>query len=203
MLQCGAGFPDNDAINQPDAPPMITIRDLTPADMPAVTAIYAHHIQHGTGTFDATPLSLEDMQARADKVRAQGLPWIVAVDEAGEVAGYAYAMQFHTRFGWRFTLENSVYIAPDRQRQGIGRLLMAELIPRCEKLGYRQMIAAIGDSENQGSIGLHRALGFEPAGVYKTVGLKFGRWLDVVLMQKALGEGAGTVPDNSVSPEKA
>ena len=182
---------------------MITIRDLTSADLPAVTTIYAHHILHGTGTFDATPLSLEDMQARADKVSAQGLPWLIAEDEAGQVAGYAYAMHFHTRFGWRFTLENSVYIAPDRQRQGIGRLLLAELIPRCEALGYRQMIAAIGDSENQGSIGLHRALGFEPAGVYKTVGLKFGRWLDVVLMQKALGEGASTVPDNSVSPEKA
>lgn len=182
---------------------MITIRDLAPADMPAITAIYAHHTLNGTGTFDETPLSLENMQARADKVRAQGLPWLVAVDEAENVAGYAYAMHFHSRFGWRFTLENSVYIAPDRQRQGVGRLLMAELIPRCERLGYRQMIAAIGDSENHGSIGLHRALGFEPSGVYRTVGLKFGRWLDVVLMQKALGEGAGTVPDSSQSPDKA
>lgn len=182
---------------------MITIRDLMPADMPAVTAIYAHHTLHGTGTFDETPLSQDEMQARADKVRAQGLPWLVAVDDAGNVAGYAYAMHFHSRFGWRFTLENSVYTAPDRQRRGIGKLLMVELIPRCEALGYRQMIAAIGDSENHGSIGLHKAMGFEPAGVYKTVGLKFGRWLDVVLMQKTLGEGAKTVPDSSVTPGKA
>lgn len=182
---------------------MITIRDLTSADLSAVTAIYAHHILNGTGTFDSTPLTPDEMQARAAKVREQGLPWLAAVDEIGDVAGYAYAMQFHTRFGWRFTLENSVYIAPDRQRQGIGRRLMAELIERCEALGYRQMIAAIGDSENHGSIGLHRAMGFEPAGIYRTVGLKFGRWLDVVLMQKTLGEGAETVPDASVSPEKA
>lgn len=182
---------------------MITIRDLTPADMTAVTAIYAHHTLHGTGTFDETSLSQNDMQARANKVRAQGLPWLVAVDESGNIAGYTYAMQFHTRFGWRFTLENSVYIAPERQRQGIGRRLMRELIERCEKLGYRQMIAAIGDSENQGSIGLHKAMGFESAGIYKTVGLKFGRWLDVVLMQRTLGEGAKTVPDSKTSPEKA
>ena len=182
---------------------MITIRNLTPTDIPAVTAIYTHHTLHGTGTFDETPLTQDDMHERADKVRAQGLPWLIAEDEAGKIAGYAYAMQFHTRHGWRFTLENSVYIAPNRQRQGIGRRLMSELIPICESLGYRQMIAAIGDSENHGSVGLHKTMGFEPAGVYRTVGLKFGRWLDVVLMQRALGEGAKTVPDNSVIPKKA
>lgn len=182
---------------------MISIRDLTSTDIPAITDIYAHHTLHGTGTFDETPLTQDDMQARADKVRTQGLPWLIAEDEAGEVAGYAYAMQFHTRHGWRFTLESSVYVAPVRQRQGIGRRLLAELIPRCEKLGYRQMIAAIGDSENHGSIGLHKALGFEPAGIYRTVGLKFGRWLDVVLMQRTLGEGAKTVPDDNAVPEKA
>jgi L-amino acid N-acyltransferase YncA len=182
---------------------MITIRNLNPTDIPVITAIYAHHILHGTGTFDETPLTQEDMQARLDKVRAQGLPWLIAQDETGDIAGYAYAMQFHTRFGWRFTLESSVYVAPEQQRQGIGRLLMSELISRCEKLGYRQMIAAIGDSENHGSIGLHKAMGFEPAGIYRTVGLKFGRWLDVVLMQRTLGEGAKSIPDDNATPEKA
>ncbi|MBX2805949.1 MAG: GNAT family N-acetyltransferase [Hyphomicrobiales bacterium] len=182
---------------------MITIRDIEPADMPAVTTIYEHHTLYGAGTFDETPLSLDDMRARADKVSEQGLPWLVAISENGEIAGYAYAVHFHSRFGWRFTVENSVYVAPNQQRQGIGKTLLSELIRRCEKLGYRQMIAAIGDSENHGSIGLHKMMGFAPAGVYKTVGVKFGRWLDVVLMQKTLGEGAKTVPDNSISPEKA
>lgn len=180
---------------------MIAIRNLTPADLAAVTAIYEYHTLNSTGTFDETPPSLEEMREQADKVGAQGLPWLVAIED-GEVLGYAYAMLFHTRWGWRFTLENSVYAAPGHQRRGIGRRLLSELIACCETLGYRQMIAAIGDSENHGSIGLHRAMGFEPAGIYRSAGIKFGRWLDVVLMQRAIGEGAKTLPESGVNPEK-
>lgn len=181
---------------------MITVRDLSPDDLPALTAIYEHHTLHGTGTFDEAPLSLDDMQGRAEKVRTQELPWLVA-EEDGEIAGYAYAMLMHDRLCWRFTLENSVYVAHGKQRQGIGRMLLSELISRCEALGYRQMIAAIGDSGNQGSIGLHFEMGFEFAGIYRAVGFKFGRWLDVILMQRALGEGAQTRPESSTTPEKA
>jgi phosphinothricin acetyltransferase len=173
---------------------MITIRGLEVPDIEAVTRIYEHHTLNGTGTFDETPLSLEEMRQRYEKVRAQGLPWLVA-DVEGIVAGYAYAMLFHARHGWRFTLEDSVYIGPDYQRRGIGKALLGELLKRCEALGYRQMIAAIGDSSNAGSVGVHRAMGFAEAGIYRNVGVKFGRWLDVVLMQRALGEGGATLPD--------
>ncbi len=178
---------------------MTLIRELAAQDLPAVTRIYAHHILHGTGTFDETPLTPDEMQARFDKVRAQGLPWLAA-ERDGALIGYAYAMLFHARPGWRFTLEDSVYIDPAQHRRGAGRALLAELIARCEALGYRQMIAAIGDSANAGSIGLHAALGFEQAGVYRSVGMKFGRWLDVVLMQRALGEGGKGLPEREPGP---
>jgi phosphinothricin acetyltransferase len=174
---------------------MTTIRELEIPDLEAVTRIYEHHTLNGTGTFDEMPLSLEEMRQRYEKVRAQGLPWLVA-DVEGVVAGYAYAMLFHTRHGWRFTLEDSVYVDPDHQRRGIGKLLLGELLQRCTVLGYRQMIAAIGDSSNAGSVGVPRAMGFEDAGIYRNVGVKFGRWLDVVLMQRPLGEGATTQPDS-------
>jgi phosphinothricin acetyltransferase len=172
---------------------MTTIRELELPDLEAVTRIYEHHTLHGTGTFDETPLSLEEMRQRYEKVRAQGLPWLVA-DVEGTLAGYAYAMLFHARHGWRFTLEDSVYVDPDFHRRGIGKALLGELLQRCEALGYRQMIAAIGDSENLGSVGVHRAMGFADAGIYRNVGVKFGRWLDVVLMQRELGQGASTLP---------
>jgi len=172
---------------------MITVRDFLSNDLQTITRIYEHHTLHGLATFDETPLSMDEMRKRYKKVRAQGLPWLVAVD-GDAIAGYAYAMLFHARSGWRFTLEDSVYVAPEAQRQGVGRALLGDLIDRCEALGYRQMIAAIGDSENHGSIGLHAALGFEHAGIYKAVGFKFGRWLDVVLMQRALGEGSRSLP---------
>ena len=171
----------------------VTIRDLTPADLPAIATIYEHHTLHGTATFDETPLSLDEMREKYEKVRAQGLPWLVAEAE-GAVIGYAYASLFHARSAYRFTVEDSVYVDPAHQRKGAGRALLAEILTRCEALGYRQMIAAIGDSANHGSIGLHRALDFRDAGVYKDVGMKFGRWLDVVLMQRALGDGANSMP---------
>lgn len=172
---------------------MITIRDFTPNDLEPVTRIYAHHVLHGTATFDETAPSIEDMGRKCHKVRAQGLPWLIA-EADGAVAGYAYAAPFRERSAYRFTLENSVYVDAAHHRRGAGRALLTELLARCEALGYRQMIAAIGDSSNHASIGLHRALGFRDAGVYRSVGMKFGRWLDVVLMQRGLGEGDRNVP---------
>jgi L-amino acid N-acyltransferase YncA len=172
---------------------MIEIRDLTSDDLAAVTRIYAGHVLSGTATFEEIPPTLAEMTQRAEKVQAMGLPFLVA-EAAGAVAGYAYASLFHARSAYRFTLEDSVYIDPVYHRRGAGRALLTEVIARCEALGYRQMIAAIGDSANQGSIGLHRALGFRDVGAYRSVGLKFGGWLDVVLMQRTLGEGDQSVP---------
>ncbi len=172
---------------------MITIRDFTPDDLEPVTRIYARHVLHGTATFEEIPPSVEETGRRYQKVRALGLPWLVAQD-GSSFLGYAYADRFRERSAYRFTLENSVYIDPAFHRRGAGRALLRELIQRCEALGYRQMIAVIGDSANQASIGVHRAVGFQDIGVYKSVGFKFGRWLDVVLMQKALGEGANSPP---------
>lgn len=172
---------------------MVSIRDVEPSDLEAITAIYAYYALHSTATFDEEPLSVEDMTKRREKVRAQGLPFLVAEID-GVVVGYSSATLFHLRSAWRFTIEDSVYIHHAYQRRGVGRALLSELIQRCEKLGYRQMIAAIGDSENHGSIGLHRALGFEDAGIYRSVGWKFGQWLDVPLMQRRLGEGDQTPP---------
>jgi L-amino acid N-acyltransferase YncA len=172
---------------------MIIVRHFTPADLTAITPIYAHHVLHDTATFEETAPSVEEMERRYNKTTAHGLPWLIAED-GGAVAGYAYASRFHERSAYRFTLEDSVYIDPAYQRRGIGRALLAELIARCEALGYRQMIALIGDSGNHASTGLHRALGFRDVGVYGSVGLKFGRWLDVVLMQRSLGEGDRNLP---------
>lgn len=172
---------------------MITIRDFTPDDLEATARIYARHVLHGTATFEEVPPSIEEMMARYRKIRALGLPWLTG-DVDGAVVGYAYADRFRDRSAYRFTLENSVYIDPAHHRRGVGRALMRELIARCEALGYRQMIAVIGDSANLASVGLHRAVGFTDAGVYKTVGVKFGRWLDTVQMQRTLGEGATTIP---------
>jgi phosphinothricin acetyltransferase len=172
---------------------MVAIREFTPDDLEPVTRIYARHVLHGTATFEETPPTPDEIWRRSEKVRSLGLPWLVAEDGQAFL-GYAYADRFRERSAYRFTLENSVYIDPAHHRRGAGRALLRELIARCETLGYRQMIAVIGDSANQASIGVHRAVGFEQVGVYRSAGLKFGRWLDVVLMQKALGEGNSTVP---------
>jgi L-amino acid N-acyltransferase YncA len=172
---------------------MITLRDFTPDDLEPVTRIYARHVLHGTATFEEIPPTIEDMAKRAQKIRELRLPWLVAMDGTSFL-GYAYADRFRERSAYRFTVENSVYIDPAFHRRGAGRALLKELIVRCETLGYRQMIAVIGDSANLASIGVHRAVGFSDAGVYKNVGLKFGRWLDTVLMQKTLGEGGSTTP---------
>ena len=171
----------------------LLIRPSTAADLPAITAIYAGNVRHGTGTFELEAPDHAELARRRDDVLDKGLPWLVAQrDEV--VLGYAYANHFRPRLAYRFCLEDSVYLAANAQGQGIGRLLLAELMARCEAAGARQMLAVIGDSTNLGSIGVHRTLGFEHTGTMKAAGWKFGRWLDVVMMQKSLGLGASTAP---------
>ena len=169
----------------------LLIRPSTPADIPAITAIYAWNVRHGTGTFEIDPPDQTEMARRRDDVLAKGLPWLVA-ERAGNILGYAYANQFRPRPAYRFCLEDSIYLASEARGQGIGRLLLAELLAQSEARGARQMLAVIGDSANAASIGVHRALGFAPAGTLRAAGWKFDRWLDVVIMQKALGPGDAT-----------
>jgi phosphinothricin acetyltransferase len=171
----------------------LSIRPTLTTDIPVITRIYAHAVKHGTATFELEPPDEAEMLRRFDKLRAGAFPYIVAEIE-GAVAGYAYAGAFRERPAYRFTVEDSIYIAPDMHRRGIGRALLMRLIEEAEAAGFRQMMAVIGDSAQAGSIGVHRACGFEDAGVFKAVGFKFGRWLDTVQMQRALGEGSGTVP---------
>ena len=171
----------------------LLIRPCIPADIAALTGIYAWHVQHGTGTFELDAPSAQQMTERHRQAQDPGWPWLVA-ERAGQVVGYACAQAFRPRAAFRHCVEDSVYLAPDCQRLGIGRLLLAELIAQCKARGATQMIAVIGDAANAGSIGLHRALGFEPAGLLTAVGWKFERWLDVVLMQRRLGSGAESAP---------
>ena len=169
--------------------PSLLIRPSTIDDLPAITAIYAQAVLHGTGTFELDPPDLPEMARRRDDVLSKGLPWLLAQTQ-GQVLGYAYANHFRPRRAYRFCLEDSIYLHPDARGHGVGRVLLAELMGRCEAAGARQMLAVIGDAANAGSIGVHAALGFEHAGVLKASGWKFDRWLDVVLMQRALGCGA-------------
>jgi L-amino acid N-acyltransferase YncA len=164
------------------------IRDATEADLPAIAAIYAHHVLHGTGTFEEVPPSEAEMGARMAHAQAAGWAWLVA-EQDGQVAGFAYYAQLRERSAYRFSAEDSIYVREDVRGQGVGKALVAELLARATARGFRQMFAVIGDSENVGSIGLHLSLGFRQVGVLKAAGLKFGRWVDVVFMQKALGEG--------------
>ncbi len=163
------------------------IRDATHDDIAAFQRIYAHHVLNGAGSFEELPPTIETMIERFDLVASRNLPWLVA-DIDGVIAGYAYANLYRERSAYRFTLEDAVYIAPDLARSGIGHALLTELLSRSTAAGYRQMIAVIGDSENYGSIGLHRALGFRRIGTLQAVGFKFGRWLDSVIMQKDLAD---------------
>ena len=171
------------------------IRDARPADAPAVAAIYAHHVLHGTGTFEEVPPTPDAVAARMAKVAAAGDAFLVYVEGAEEeIVGYGYFAPFRDRSAYRFTAEDSVYVRDDVRGQGVGKALVAELLLRAERAGYRQMLAVIGDSENVGSIGLHLSLGFKQAGILRAAGLKFGRWVDVVTMQRAIGEGDRTLP---------
>ncbi len=171
----------------------LTLRPSTAADVPAIARIYGHAVLHGTGTFETEVPGLEEMARRHDDVLAKGLPWLVA-EEGPVILGYAYANPFRPRLAYRFCLEDSIYLDEAARGRGVGRLLLAELIARCEARGARRMLAVIGDSANSASIGVHAACGFEPCGRFDQAGWKFGRWLDVVLMQRSLGAGSTAAP---------
>jgi phosphinothricin acetyltransferase len=173
---------------------MPIIRPSTDADIPHITAIYRHHVLHGTGTFEIDPPSEADMADRRTDVLGKGLPWLVAEQE-GHVLGFAYANWFKPRPAYRFSAEDSIYVAEDARGMGLGRLLLAELAAQAEAVGVRKLLAVIGDSANAGSIGVHRALGFTDVGIMRSVGWKFGAWRDIVLMEKALGAGDTTSPE--------
>lgn len=171
----------------------VLIRPSTPIDVPAMTAIYAWNVAHGTGTFELDAPDNAEMARRRDDVLGNRLPWLVA-ERGGQLLGYAYANHFRPRKAYRFCVEDSIYLAADSTGQGVGRLLLAELLAQSEAAGARQMLAVIGDSANTASIAVHRALGFEPVGTMHAAGWKFERWLDVVLMQKKLGLGDAAHP---------
>jgi phosphinothricin acetyltransferase len=164
---------------------MVDIRDAAAGDFGAITAIYAHHVLHGTGTFALEPPSEAEMLARFEEIRSMRLPYLVSRLD-GAVAGYAYAAPFRTRPAYRYGVEDSVYIAPETIGKGHGRALLEALMERCAQRGIYNMVAVIGDADNAGSIGVHRACGFEPTGHIPRAGFKFGRWLDVVFMSRDL-----------------
>ena len=169
------------------------LRPAEPEDIPAIQAIYAHHVLHGLGTFEEVPPTASEMASRCAAVVERGLPWLVA--EEGEVLGYAYAGPFRTRAAYRFTVEDSVYVADGARAKGIGRALLTAIVAECEAMGLRQLVGVIGDSGNAASIALHRACGFGLTAIVPDVGWKFGRWVDVVWMQRALGPGDSAPPD--------
>jgi len=169
------------------------IRDAAPADIAEIQSIYAHHVLHGTGTFEEIPPSIEEMAQRFARITARGWAWRIAADATG-VLGYGYYNQFRDRSAYRFTVEDSIYVRDDVRGQGVGKALVRQLLEDATAQGFRQMIAVIGDAENTGSIGVHASVGFQMVGTMRAVGLKFGRWLDVVTMQRALGSGAGGIP---------
>lgn len=168
-------------------------RPATYDDLPEIQAIYAHHVLHGTGTFEEVPPSVEEMAARFAAGTAKGWCWLVATDATG-VLGYAFYVQHKDRSAYRYTAEDSVYVRDDVRGQGVGKALVAHLIEHASGQGFRQMVAVIGDAENVGSIGVHASLGFTRVGLLRAAGLKFGRWLDVVTMQRPLGRGDADVP---------
>lgn len=171
----------------------LIVRDATEADIAAAAAIYGHAVETGWGTFEYDPPPLEEMATRWRSVTGYGLPYLVA-ELDGEVAGYGACTPFRPRTGYRFTVEDSVYVDPRFQRRGVAGALLGALIARCEAAGFRQMVAVIGDSANAGSIALHRAAGFEHAGSFRSVGWKHDKWTDIVFMQRALGKGDGAAP---------
>ncbi len=172
---------------------MPIIRPSRDSDVTAITAIYTHHVLTGTGTFEIEPPTAADMALRRADVLSKGLPYLVAENQ-GQVVGFAYCNWFKPRPAYRFSAEDSIYLAHEALGQGVGRALLAELALQAERAGLRKLIAVIGDSANTGSIGVHRAVGFEPVGVLRSCGWKFDRWLDVVLMEKSLGLGDSQPP---------
>jgi L-amino acid N-acyltransferase YncA len=174
---------------------MTLIRPSLPTDLPAITAIYAHHVLHSTGTFETTPPTEAEMTTRHADVLAKGLPYLVA-QEDGKVLGFASCQWFKPRPAYRFSAEDSIYLHPDARGRGLGTQLLGALVREAEAAGLRKLIAVIGDSANAGSIGVHRALGFSHAGTIQSCGWKFGQWLDIVLMEKTLGAGDTRPPED-------
>jgi phosphinothricin acetyltransferase len=177
----------------PEASSSVTIRACAEADVAAVTEIYGYHVLHGAASFELEPPDAAEMARRRRAVLDGGYAYFVA-EQGGRIVGYAYASAYRPRPAYRNTVENSVYVRPGCERQGIGRVLLEALLEACERSGFRQVVAVIGDSANEASIGLHRHLGFRMAGTLQSAGFKFGRWIDIVLMQRALGPGDGTPP---------
>ncbi|MCG7394658.1 N-acetyltransferase family protein [Microvirga sp. ACRRW] len=174
-----------------------TLRPSTEADIPTITAIYAHAVLHGTASFELDPPLEEEMLSRRAAILEGDYPYIVA-ERDGEILGYAYASAYRTRPAYRSTVEDSIYIAPSAQGQGIGRMLLEALIKECEARDFRLMVAVIGDEDSKGSIALHRSLGFDLVGIFKGVGYKNGRWLSTVLMQRSLGPGNAEPPTRPI-----
>jgi len=171
------------------------VRDATEADLPEIAAIYAHHVRTGLASFETEPPDDAEMRARFEAVRAKGFPYL-ACEIGGRLAGFAYASLYRARPAYRYALEDSVYVHPEAAGRGAGRALLSALVERCEAIGCRQLVAVIGDSANEASIGLHSALGFEKAGTLRSIGYKHGRWVDSVLMQRRIGPGDSTPPEN-------
>jgi L-amino acid N-acyltransferase YncA len=180
---------------------MTLIRASVDADLPAITAIYAHHVLNGTGTFETEPPSVTDMATRRADVLGKGLPYLVA-EENGVVTGFAYGNWFKPRPAYRYSVEDSIYLAPGQQGKGLGRMLLTELLARFEAAGIRKVMAVIGDSANAGSVGVHRALGFTQVGIVESCGWKMGAWRDIVIMQKTLGAG-DTLPPQDAAPSSS
>jgi L-amino acid N-acyltransferase YncA len=173
------------------SPPLI--RPATVEDISAITAIYRPAVLHGTASFELEPPDEAEMRRRFETITNGGYPYFVA-EVSGRVVGYGYASAYRTRSAYRYSVEDSIYVAPDAHRRGVGRALLAALITACTGRGYRQMVAVIGDSAQEASIGLHRALGFSVSGSIRAVGFKHGRWLDTVIMQRPLGDSDRTPP---------
>lgn len=179
------------------APTPVAVRDARAADMAEVQAIYAHHVLHGLATFEELPPSVDELLARRAAVIGAGLPYLVA-EHGGAIVGYSYASVYRPRPAYRHAIEDSVYVADGLAGRGIGAALLAALIARCEAGAWRQMIAIIGDTGNAASIALHRRHGFDQVGTLRAVGFKLGRWVDTVLMQRALGPGAAAPPGGNI-----
>ena len=179
-----------DGLHAPRSAPTaeFVVRDAGEADMPAVRRIYAHYVLNALATFEETAPRLDEMIARRRRTLDLGAPYLVA-ESRGRIVGYCYASAYHARLAYRYTLEDSVYVADGQGGQGVGTALLGELIARCEAGPWRQMLAIIGDSANSGSIALHRRFGFQAVGTLRSVGFKFGRWVDTPIMQRPLGAG--------------
>jgi phosphinothricin acetyltransferase len=173
--------------------PLVPIRPAAPTDIAEIQAIYAHHVLTGLASFEEAPPAPEEMRRRHGDVTGRGLPYLVA-ELDGVIAGFGYCAPYRTRSAYRYSLEDSVYIRASMMRRGVGKAILAELIVRCERLGYRQLVAVIGDSAHEASIALHANQGFLHVGTLRSVGFKFGRWVDSVLMQRPLGDGDSTAP---------